>query len=110
MSSNKGENIFLSGQPGTGKTCSINYILSSLEKEGLSFLTSEPEKKKTKSNKKQIKILKLNAMNFKNTKEMFGHLIENLSDKAPIDRSRFKSDQLIQEVKDLVDNNNCMST
>ena len=94
----KGENIFISGQPGTGKTGSVNYILQHLESEGAKFLSAESEacdatKSKSKNSTKPVQVLRTNAMGFKNTKDLFQFIYEKLRDpkesskKLPLDTS-----------------------
>lgn len=73
---NQGENIFISGQPGTGKTASVRHILDNLEKFGVSLLaTNEIEVPCDK----KVKIIRLNAMNFKTLKSLLLEIINHIS-------------------------------
>jgi len=79
----KGENIFISGQPGTGKTGSVNFILQKLESEGISFLYPDTENcdsmNKLANPKKTLRVLRANAMGFKSTKDLLMFLYDKLS-------------------------------
>ena len=81
MNKSSFDNLFISGNPGSGKTMVVNHILDNLERDGINYLKGKLANEKITPTKyaKKFNIIKLNAMSFKNPLEIYLSLLQRIN-------------------------------
>lgn len=90
MNSKKNDSLFVTGNPGTGKTLTLNHALNGLRDSGIEFFENRISAAKyaNLSNKKYtFKVHNFNAMSYKNPLEFYGDLYEAMANKKICEKS-----------------------
>ena len=94
----KSANVFVSGQPGTGKTLCVSHVIDELQNGRVSIPSSPTSKAPKGKSNVSIKSISTNAMSHTSPKELFAEI----SKQIPVFEKKKKMCTLSDPISDLL--------